>query len=143
MTQMKLIVLSLILSATPSFARVGIYTEIPRAKIDPTTTRDLLPGLQIPTKPENYTFKATTKYNGNDLGFTNIRVFRFINSRRATVGEIPAGTEVKITEVRKAGSNIYYSLPFVHSPKGVNPDKQYAWIQGGHLEAARTGAAGK
>jgi hypothetical protein len=138
------IVLSLGILTGPALARIGKYTEIPRAKPVVGDEKDITPGFEVPEYPDRYVWKTTLKYNGNDLGFTNIRVFLFTSSGRSgAVGEIPAGTEVEIKEVKAAGGNLYYSVPFVHNPKGINPDQQYAWVQGAHLYAASKRSGGK
>jgi hypothetical protein len=94
----------------------------------------IFPGIQIPLRPEKYTWKTTLKYNGEDFKYTNIRVFSFKGGKRTKVGEIPPGTEVIFNSFKKGGHNFYYSIPFVHSKEGFDPKNQIAWIQGAHIE---------
>jgi len=117
------------------------HPQPPRAtKADPLR---VFPGIQIPNKPERYTWQTTLKYNGKDSGYSNIRLFLFDGNRRSQVGDIPAGTKIELNEVRQGGSNLYYSVPFVYNAEGANPQEQYAWIQGAHIEPTAFSADAK
>ena len=66
------------------------------------------------------------------------------NISTAQDDEPPGGSKGNhLKEFRSAGGNLYYSIPYVHNPNGLDPDKQYAWIQGAHLYAASKRASGQ
>lgn len=119
----------------PALAQISANTIPQSPKPAKQYELRIFPGIDIPVKPDNYTWKTTLKFNGSDFGYTNIRVFLFGNGKRSKVGEIAPGTEVKLLTFRKGGTNIYYSVPYVHSPENGNTKDQVAWIQGAHIEA--------
>ena len=101
------------------------YPQPPKLRpTDPLTTN---PAMAVPEFPERYTFKITTKIGGKDVAPGGAPIY---GRTPKPIGNLAEGTEIKITQFRRAGDLIFYAVP------SGKDGKETAWVSGIYVKAA-------
>ena len=100
----------------------------------------VFPSVEIPINPEKYTWRITGKdSHGKVIHPDSVPIYSLDTGRRSIVGQLPVGTEVKLTLVTHYRHLLYYAVPFSGTgspPQTRSPsENNQAWISGESIEA--------
>ena len=128
------------LHGSSALAASPVHHTYPQpVRAQPSDPMRQTPSENIPDDPDRFLWRITNKVGGKAVSTGAVRVFGFDEfGGGGKIGEIAAGTTVRLIAHRRVNRSIFYAIPFERVGVARQPGMTagIGWVEGFYIEVA-------